>query len=72
MAKFTLTNHMQYVHPVAIVAAQPTGNRNMRGKSNKPSAGLEMTEFKWRDFVNQWKLYKRMTGITDQDVVDDM
>ena len=72
MAKFALTNHMQYVHPVTIVTAQPTGNMSMRVKMVKPSAGLEMTKSKWKYFVNQWKLYKRTTRLTGQDVVDDL
>ena len=72
MSKFALTSHMQYVHPVAIVAARPTGNKNMRGKMNRPSAGLEMTESKWRYFMNQWAVYKRTTRITGQDVVDEL
>ena len=46
MAKFALTNHMQYNNQVAIVAAQRNGNRNLRGKMDRPRAGLEMTESK--------------------------
>ena len=30
-------------------------NMNMRGKMDRPSAGLEMTESKWRDFMNKVK-----------------
>ena len=44
----------------------------MRGKMDKPRAGLEISESKWRDFVKQWALYKRTTRITGQDVADDL
>jgi hypothetical protein len=43
--------------------AQPSGNRNMREKMKKQSADFEMSESKWRDFVNHWSLYKRTSGI---------
>ena len=47
-------------------------NRGMREKMKKPTADLEMTEAKWRDFSNQWALYKRASGISGQEIVDDL
>ena len=50
----------------------PANKRNMRERQKKPSADMEMTEAKWRDFLNQWARYKRSSGISGQDIVDDL
>ena len=44
----------------------------MRERQKKPSAGMEMSEAKRRDFMNQWACYKRSSGISGQDIVDDL
>ena len=44
----------------------------MRERQKKPSADMEMTEAKWRDFLNHWARYKRSSGISGQDIVDDL
>ena len=31
-----------------------------------------MTEAKWRDFLKQWARYKQSSGISSQDIVDDL
>ena len=52
--------------------AANTGNKNMRERQKKPTADMEMTEARWRDFENQWARYKRASGVSGQDVVDDL
>ena len=61
-------NHVQ----VQSVASAPVTSKNMRERQKKPSAGLEMSEAKWRDFENQWARYKRSSGVSGQDIVDDL
>ena len=62
--------HVKIKHVTAIT--NTTTNRGMREKMKKPKADLEMTEAKWRDFINQWALYKRASGVSGQEIVDDL
>ena len=62
--------HVNIEHVTAIT--NTTTNRGMREKMKKPKADLEMTEAKWRDFKNQWTLYKRASGVAGQEIVDDL
>ena len=61
--------HVQQNHAKGKVSFD---KRNMRERQKKPSANMEMTEAKWRDFLNQWTRYKRSSGINGQDIVDDL
>ena len=61
--------HVQQNHAKGEVSFD---KRNMRERQKKPSANMEMTEAKWRDFLNQWARYKRSSGINGQDIVDDL
>ena len=61
-------NHVQ----VQSIASTLVTSMNMRERQKKPSAGLEMSEAKWRDFENQWARYKRSSGVSGQDIVDDL
>ena len=38
----------------------------------RPLATLDMTETAWRDFKSQWQRYKRSTGLTGQDITDQL
>ena len=69
LAERLLDKHIQVEHAPA---APPVANRNMREKQKKPQIDLEMSEAKWRDFENQWSRYKRSSGVTGQEVVDDL
>ena len=51
-------------------ASGSVSNKNMRERQKKPTAGIEMSETKWRDFMNQWARYKRSSVISGQDIVD--
>ena len=62
--------HVNIEHITAV--ANTTTNRGMGEKMKKPKADVEMTEAKWRDFNNQWTLYKRASGISGQEIVDDL
>ena len=65
--------HVQQNHGQGqVVAAANTVNKNMRERQNKPTADMEMTEARWRDFENQWVRYKRASGVSGQEVVDDL
>ena len=55
-----------------VINADNTASRNMRERQKKPMAGMEMSEARWRDFENQWARYKRASGVSGQDVVDDL
>ena len=44
----------------------------MRERQKKPTADMEMTEARWLNFENQWARYKRASGVSGQDVVDDL
>ena len=46
-------NHQQLRSAQGATSA-PVTNRNMRKRQKKPSADMEMTEAKWRDFLNKW------------------
>ena len=62
--------HVQGNHAQGqVVPAAPS--KNMRERQKKPTADMEMTEARWRDFENQWARYKRASGVSGQDVVDD-
>ena len=68
-----LDHHVQQNHVQGqIVAAAPATSKNMRERQRKPSVDVEMTEAKWRDFENQWARYKRSSGVSGQDIVDDL
>ena len=58
--------HGQSHQQVQGAASVPVSNRNMRERQKKPSAGMEMSEAKWRDFLNQWACYKRSLGVSGQ------
>ena len=63
--------HVQQNHEQGqVVAAAPS--KNTRERQRKPMAGMEMSEARWRDFENQWARYKRASGVSGQDVVDDL
>ena len=38
----------------------------------RPLATLDMTETAWRDFRSQWQRYKWSTGLTGQDITDQL
>ena len=38
----------------------------------RPLATLDMTETPWRDFKSQWQRYKPSTGLTGQDITDQL
>ena len=44
----------------------------MRERQKKPTVGMEMSEAKWRDFLNQWASYKRSLGVSGQDIMNDL
>ena len=65
--------HVQRNHRQGMgVAASNTASRNMRERQKKPTADMEMTEARWRDFENQWERYKCASGVSGQEVVDDL
>ena len=68
MAFRYLEIHVNIEHVTAITNTATC----MREKMKKPKADLEMTEAKWRDFKNQWALYKRASGVSGQEIVDDL
>ena len=55
-----------------VVASAHAVSKNMSERQKKPSADVEMTEAKWRDFENQWARYKQSSGLGGQDIVDDL
>ena len=62
--------HLQQNHAQCqVVAAAPS--KNMRERQKKPTADMGMTEARWWDFENQWARYKRASGVSGQDIVDD-
>ena len=64
--------HGQDHQKVQGAVSGPISIKNMRERQKKPTAGMEMSEAKWRDFMNQWARYKRSSGISGQDNVDDL
>ena len=54
------------------VAASNTASRNMRERQKKPTADMEMSEARWRNFENQWVRYKHASGVSGQEIVDDL
>ena len=46
------------------VAANNTASRNMRERQKKPTADMEMSEARCRDFENQWARYKHASGVS--------
>lgn len=67
-ARWYVELHIKTEHPIITQAAA----NNRREKMKRPSAELDMSESKWRDFINQWGIYKRTSGVTGQDIVDDL
>ena len=53
-----------------VVTAAPS--KNMRERQKKPTADVEMTEARGRDFENQWARYKRCSGVGGRDIVDNV
>ena len=73
MAMEMLRFHMQGNHGQGQgITANTTASRNMRKRQKKPTAGMEMSEARWRDFEYQWAHYKHAFGMSGQDVVDDL
>ena len=64
--------HGQSHRRVPSVNATPVTTKNMWERQKKFSASIEMTEVKWRDYLNQWARYKRSSGASGQDIVDDL
>ena len=54
------------------ITSAPTIGRNLRERQKKPRADMEMTGAKWRVFLNQWARYKWSSGVSGQDIVDDL
>ena len=51
--------HVQQNHVQGqVVASAHAVSKKMRERQKKPSADVEMSEAKWRDFENQWARYK--------------
>ena len=59
LAMEMLKLHVQQNHVQGqVTASTHPVIKNMRERQKKPSADVEMTEAKWRDFENQWARYK--------------
>ena len=62
LAMRLLDHHVQQNHAQGqVVAAAPS--KNMRERQKKPTADMEMSEARLRDFENQWARYKRAAGV---------
>ena len=66
-----LDHHVQQNNAQGQVAAHTVG-KNMRERQKNRTVDMEMSEARWRDFENQWAHYKRASGVSGQDVVDDL
>ena len=65
--------HVQQNHVLAQgVTYAPATNRTMRERQKKPSEGTEMSGAYGRDLLNQWARFKRASGVSCQDLVDDL
>ena len=64
--------HGQSHRRVPSVNATPVTTKNMWERQKKFSASIEMTEVKWQDYPNQRARYKRSSGASGQDIVDDL
>ena len=58
------------MHQTAAVAVPPS--KDMREKTRSSAADLEMSETRWTDFLQSWNVYNRSSGISGQDVLDDL
>ena len=64
--------HGQDHQKVQGAVSGPISIKNMRERQKKPTAGMGMSKAKWRDFMNQWAHYKQSSGISGQDIMDDL
>ena len=65
--------HVQQNHVLAQgITYAPATNRTMRERQKKPREGTEMSEAHGRDLLNQWTRFKRASGVSCQDLVDDL
>ena len=66
-----LTLHIQTAHP------KPPGPNLDRPITKvelrpRPEVTMDTSEADWRFFLSEWKDYKRVTGITGQDILDEL
>ena len=70
-----LSLHTQQAHPAqragdgAASADRPTCKVDKRAR---PTVSMEMSEHDWRFFLSEWKDYKRATGISGQNMLDEL
>ena len=68
--------HTQQAHPAqgaagasAASADRPTCKVDKR---SRPTVSMEMSEHDWRFFLSEWEDYKRATGISGQNMLDEL
>ena len=66
--------HTQQAHPTpgaagAASAGRPTCKVDKRAR---PTVSLDMSEHDWRFFLSEWDDYKRATGISGQNMLDEL
>ena len=69
-----LSLHTQQAHPAqgaagAALADRPTCKVDKRAR---PTVSMEMSEHDWRFFLSEWADYKRATGISGQNMLDEL
>ena len=71
-----LSLHTQQAHPAQVAegvapgpAAHPTCKVDKRAR---PSVASEMSEHDWRFFLSEWQDYKRATGISGQNMLNEL
>ena len=65
--------HTQQAHPATV----ETGNQGPRpttkvDKRPRPEINEEMSEHDWRFFLSEWKDYVRATGVSEQNLLDEL
>ena len=67
--------HTRSAHPAPVANAGPSGGGRLSSKTakkNRPSITNQMSEEKWRFFLDEWSRYKRQTTVTDQELLDEL
>ena len=71
-----LSLHTQQVQPVHVteeVGAGPAGHPTYKvDKRARPTVASEMLEHDWQFFLSEWQDYKRATGISGQNMLDEL
>ena len=66
--------HTQQAHPAQGAAGAASADRPTCkvDKRARPTVSLEMSEHDWRFFLSEWADYKRATGVSGQNMLDEL